>query len=240
VAVTSFAIPEGAVGYWQERLESYGVSLNEPTERFDETVLVFLDPDGLQLELVTDVGGQMRTTWKGGPVPSSYAIRGFHGVTLWEGNCDPAVRLLQDTLGFHLIAEDGARSRFAADSDDPGALVDIVHRPYGEVGLVGAGTVHHVAWRTPDEATQLAWQQRIGDLGYRVTQVMDRRYFRSIYFREPGGVLFEIATDPPGFTRDEPVAQLGHHLKLPPWLEPRRAEIEEILPSLRWPEVQIS
>ncbi len=231
-AITSFSIPEGAMGYWQERLKSHGVSFGELRRRFDEEALVFVDPDGLQLELVTHSEAQARGAWEAGPVPAAYAIRGFHSVTLWESAYERTAALLTETLGFQLIGEQDQRFRFAAASDDPGNLVDVIHRPDGNPGWGGAGTVHHVAWRTRDDEEQLAWQQDIADLGLGVTSVKDRQYFRSIYFREPGGVLFEIATDPPGFTLDESPAQLGQGLKLPPWLEPRRTQIEQTLPKL--------
>jgi glyoxalase family protein len=232
-AVTSFSIPEGAIAYWKKRLEGHGVSFGQPRGRFDEEALVLLDPDGLQLELVAHAGAQAHMPWDGGPIPAAYAIRGFHSVTLWEQDYERTAALLTDTLGFRLAQELGQRFRFAAASGGPGALVDVIHRPQENPGWGGAGTVHHVAWRTPDDAEQLAWQQEISERGLRVTPVMDRQYFHSIYFREPGGVLFEIATDPPGFTLDETPEQLGRQLKLPPWLEPRRAEIEHALPQLR-------
>jgi glyoxalase family protein len=191
------------------------------------------------LELVAH-SAQARTHWQGGPVPSTYAIRGFNSVTLWEQDYARTAALLTETLGFHLVAENGRLFRFGAPSDGPGTLVDVLHRPDGSPGWGGAGTVHHVAWRTRDDEEQLAWQQEIADLGLRVSPVMDRQYFHSIYFREPGGVLFEIATDPPGFTLDESPEQLGQHLKLPPWLEPRRVEIEETLPPLQRLEEPVS
>lgn len=238
VAVTSFSIPEGTPGYWGERLKEHGVSVGELNRRFDEEVLTFLDPDGMQLELVTHPGATAHAPWGGGPIPPEYAIRGFHSVALWARDHERTAELLRDTFGFRLLNEAGPRFRFQAASQGPGGLVDVIHRPNGEPGWGGAGTVHHVAWRTPDDAEQLAWQREISGLGLRVTPVMDRQYFHSIYFREPGGVLFEIATDPPGFTLDEPRARMGHALKLPPWLEPQRAEIEGMLPDLHLPEVQ--
>jgi glyoxalase family protein len=240
VAVTSFSIPEGTIGYWQERLGRYGITIGQTAQRFDEEALSFVDPDGLHLQLVTQPDAHSWTPWEGGPVPSAYAIRGFHSVTLWEHDYERTAELLTTALGFRLIEEQGQRLRFAAASDDPGTVVDVVHRPDEAPGLGGAGTVHHVAWRTRDDEEQLAWRREIAELGLRVTPVMDRQYFHSIYFREPGGVLFEIATDPPGFSLDEAPEELGQHLKLPPWLESRRAEIEELLPELRLWREQVS
>jgi glyoxalase family protein len=238
VAVTSFSIPDGAIGYWEERLKRNGVTVGQRTHRFDEQALAFVDPDGLQLELVSHADVETNAHWKGGPVPLPYAVRGFHCVTLWEKNHSDTAKLLTDTLGFRLVQQDEQRYRFQATSDGPGAVVDVLHRPDGERGWGGAGTIHHVAWRTYDDAQQLSWQQKIRGQGVNVTPVRDRQYFNSIYFREPGGVLFEIATDPPGFTLDEPVQELGRRLRLPSWLEPRRAEIEGSLPELSLPQAQ--
>ncbi len=237
VSVTSFSIPEGAVGYWQERLGRLGIFVGEPSRRFDEEALVFLDPDGMQLELVAEAGVESRRPWAGGPVPPEAAIRGFHSVTLWEENLEHTAALLTGVLGFRLVQSAGSRSRFEAASSEPGSILDIIHRPDQGTGWGGAGTVHHVAWRTADDQTQQAWRQEIASLGFHVSPVMDRQYFHSIYFREPGGVLFEIATDPPGFTWDEAPDRLGTGLKLPSWLETQRVQIEQILPDLSLPEV---
>ncbi len=239
VSVTSFSIPERGVGYWQDRLKRCGVSTGEPSTRFDEEALVFLDPDGMQLELVANAGAQAQEGWEEGSVPSEQAIRGFHSVTLWEEDHEDTASLLSGTLGFRLLQESGTRFRLGAAIDGPGRLVDIIRRPNGGVGIGGAGTVHHVAWRTTNRDEQMAWREEIARLRFRITAVMDRQYFQSVYFREPGGVLFEIATDPPGFTLDERPEELGTGLKLPPWLEPRRGHIEEMLPKLRLPEKSV-
>jgi glyoxalase family protein len=236
VAVNSFSIPEGATGYWQNRLKRLGISVGEPTQRFDEEVLVLRDPDGLGLELVAHAGARAHQAWEGGPVPLEYAIRGYHSVTLWEENLESTAALLTEALDFRFLRAAGDRSRFEAGADGPGTLVDIVHRPGNGSGWGGAGTTHHVAWRTADDQEQQAWRREIANLGFHVSPVMDRQYFHSIYFREPGGVLFEIATDPPGFTWDEPPEELGMGLKLPPWLESERARIEGILPTLALPQ----
>jgi len=239
VATVSFSIPQGAMGYWQAQLKRHGVATGQPKSRFDEEALAFSDPDGLLLELVAHPAAESHAPWQEGPLPAARAIRGLHSVTLWSSH-ERTAALLAETLGFRPLPDAAGRSRFAATPDGPGALVDVIHRPDGEPGSGGAGTVHHVAWRTPDGAQQLAWRQTIGEQGLHVTPVMDRRYFHSIYFREPGGVLFEIATDPPGFTLDEPQAQLGTQLKLPPWLESRRAGIEQRLPPLDLPGKRVA
>lgn len=225
--VTAFSVPEGSLGFWTERLSRLGVAFEEPKPRFEEEVLTLLDPDGLRLELVARAGDGRRA-WEGGPVPAEHAVRGFDGVTLTEWNLDVTQEVLAGTLGFRRVGEERERVRFAAGD----SRVDVLASPSAARGHISAGTVHHVAFRAADEADQLAWREAVVESDLYVTPVLDRQYFRSIYFREPGGVLFEIATDPPGFTRDEPVASLGSGLKLPPWLEPSRPQIEAVLPPI--------
>jgi glyoxalase family protein len=229
--VTSFSVPQGSLGYWTERLERQGVLFESPRERFDEEVMTLFDPDGLQLELVARAGDP-RAPWEGGPVPAEHAVRGFEGTTLTEWNPEITSELLTGTLGFRPVAQSGDRFRFEVGAGGPGTRVDVVAAPAAGRGRISAGTVHHVAWRVSDGAEQEAWRQKIAEDGLYVTPILDRQYFRSIYFREPGGVLFEIATDPPGFTWDEPVESLGSGLKLPPWLEPERQRIESVLPPV--------
>jgi glyoxalase family protein len=229
--VTAFSVPEGSLGYWTERLRRMDVAFDDPKPRLGEEVLTVLDPDGLKLELVARAGDD-RQGWRGGPVPADKAIRGFDGVTLTEWNLDVTQKVLADTMGFRRVGEEGNRMRFEVGPGGAGTRVDVLASPSAARGHVSAGTVHHVAFRAADEADQLAWREAIDDSGLYVTPVLDREYFHSIYFREPGGVLFEIATDPPGFTRDETVENLGSGLKLPPWLEPNRERIEASLPPL--------
>ena len=229
--VTSFSVPEGSLGYWTERLSRLGVTSDGTRRRFEEEVLTLLDPDGLRLELVAR-GGDERSGWAGGPVPEEHAVRGFDGVTLTEWNLDGTENVLAGTLGFRRVGEEGDRVRFEAGSGGGGTRVDVLASPAAARGHVSAGTVHHVAFRAADDADQLAWREAVAGSGLYVTPVLDREYFHSIYFREPGGVLFEIATDPPGFTRDEPVESLGSALKLPPWLEASRSRIEAALPPI--------
>jgi glyoxalase family protein len=162
-------------------------------------------------------------------------VRGFHHVTLSTQSRERTAERMTGTLEFRPVDEEGGRYRFEAGEGGPGNLVDVLAGDDDPRGRMGVGTVHHVAFRVPDEESQLAVRERVASLGYDVTPVLDRQYFRSIYFREPGGVLFEIATDPPGFAVDEDPSELGTHLKLPPWLEPRRDRLEEALPPLRLP-----
>ena len=229
--VTAFSVPEGSLGYWTERLRRLEVAFDDPQPRLGEEVLTVLDPDGLKLELVARAGDD-RQGWRGGAVPADKAIRGFDGVTLTEWNLDVTERVLAGTMGFRRMGEEGSRVRFEVGPGGAGTRVDVLASPSAKRGHVSAGTVHHVAFRAADEADQLAWREAIDGSGLYVTPVLDREYFRSIYFREPGGVLFEIATDPPGFTRDETVESLGSGLKLPPWLEPSRERIEAALPPV--------
>ncbi len=232
----SFSVPIDSLDYWTERLAQRGVAYEEPIARLDEQVLTFLDPDGLQLELVAHPDAASLDAWQTGPVPPEHAIRGFHSVTLSEADHEDTASLLTETMGLRQVAQANDRIRYQAASAGPGARVDVIRTPRPVLGRVAVGSVHHVAWRTPTDDEQLAWRAEIAARGLNVTPVLDRQYFHSIYFREPGGVLFEIATDPPGFAIDEPREQLGAHLKLPPWLEPMRAQIERDLPVLRLPQ----
>lgn len=234
VSVTSFSVPQSSFPYWQNHLKEHGVQTDSST-RFEEPVLSFTDGDGLWLELIGSAMLDERPAWSGGPVPQEHAIRGFHSATLSEEGYERTAQLLTETMGFRLLQEEGNRFRYAAGDGGPGATVDVVCQPGAPRGSMGAGTVHHIAWRAKDDAEQLAWRAELVRQGLNVSPVMDRQYFHSIYYREPGGILFEIATDPPGFTWDESPETLGTHLKLPPWLESYRSRIEGALPPLRLP-----
>lgn len=235
VTVTSFWIPETSVDYWIDRLAAEAIPFDGPSTRFDETVIAFRDPDGLVLELVARPGGKLRAPWKEGPVPTEHAIVGFAGATFSLADHVPTARLLTETMGFRPVGQEGSRFRFQVGEGPDAAMIDLLSEPDGEPGRVGIGTVHHIAWRALTGDDQLAWQRVLTQAGFHVTPVQDRNYFESVYFRERGGVLFEIATDPPGFTRDETPEELGSGLKLPPWLEPHREQIERSLPDIRLP-----
>ncbi len=200
-------------------------------------MLTLLDPDGLVLELVAHAGVEKRSPWKDGPIPQEHAIMGFHGVTINVEGYERTASLLTQVLGFRYVNEAGNRFRYEVGPGGSGALIDVLCLPYGTMGRIAVGTVHHVAWRVAKEEEQKFLREEIAEIGFNVTPVINRNYFHSIYFREPGGVLFEIATDPPGFTVDESVEKLGTKLQLPPWLEPNRAKIEQILPPLRLPKL---
>lgn len=226
----AYAVRPGSAAYWRDRLEAHGVVAGEGQTRFGAAVLPFRDPDGMLIELVESDAPSTIRHWAAGPVPAEHALRGFHSVTLWLGEIEPTAALLTDHLGYTLVGREGDRTRLAGASGDVGLYVDLVHRPGQPAARFGAGSIHHIAFRTVDDAEQLEYMSSLRAAGFGVSPVRDRQYFHSIYFRSPGGVLFEIATDAPGFLYDEPVEALGQALRLPPWLEPRRDEIEEMLP----------
>ncbi|MEU1897629.1 ring-cleaving dioxygenase [Nocardiopsis dassonvillei] len=231
---TTFSVPEGSLGWWARHLASLDVEATRPAERGEEDVLSLRDPDGLVIELAASADHHDTDPWDGGEVPPEHAIRGIRAVTLTEQDVEGTVQMLGEQLGFHLADESGGRTRFHtnASGQGVGTIVDVVADPRAPRGLVAAGTVHHVAYRAPDGPVQEAWRQRLEADGVGVTEVRDRCYFTSIYFREPGGVLLEIATDGPGFDYDEPLLELGRSLRLPPWLEPDREQIAAHLPAL--------
>jgi catechol 2,3-dioxygenase-like lactoylglutathione lyase family enzyme len=232
VNVTSLAVPPGALGWWMDRLKELRVSYSLPVSRFGEEALGFQDSDGLQLELVAT--HDTRPAWKGGGIPEEYAIRGIHGVTAHEEGYEATAELLTKTLLFTPAGQEGNRFRYKAGAE-PG-FIDLLCTPDGPRSRGGAGTMHHIAWRVAGDAEQAGWRHTVAAAGMNVSPVLDRQYFHSIYFREPGGVLFEIATDSPGFATDEPAAQLGQALKLPSWLEGAREQIEAGLEPITVPQ----
>ncbi|MEM6283023.1 MAG: ring-cleaving dioxygenase [Chloroflexota bacterium] len=234
-AATGYTIPTGAVEYWRERLNHFGVLVKDDETRFGDAVLSFVDPDGMGLELIANDEKGSIDFWDNGPVPQDMALRGFHSVTLWVGTKEPTAKILTEVMGYEEVGTEGNRSRYKGASDDIGLYIDIVERPGHGQGTTGAGTVHHIAFRTVDDSEQEEYRQKIAKAGYNVTTVRDRQYFHSIYFREPNGVLFEVATDAPGFSYDEPVEELGTNLKLPDWYEPQREMIEARLPKFNIP-----
>jgi glyoxalase family protein len=234
ITTTSFAIPEGSTGYWLERLMQHRVATHGPFRRFDEQVVRFQDPDGLVCELVSRPS-ETTTNVRNGTVEQTQAIIGFSGVTLASRQPERTAEVLTDLLGFRHMGESDRINRFVAGTSMLGSIVDLVVDAEGTQGTEGPGTVHHVAFRTRDDAEQLEWREQLIAAGMHVTEVRDRSYFKSIYFREPGGILFEIATDPPGFTIDEPLDELATGIRLPPWYEDRRGEIEPGLKSIQLP-----
>jgi glyoxalase family protein len=247
VVATSFLIPENAIEFWIDRFRHEGIGFTNPSTRFggEEQVITFYDPDGLELELVAHKSAKHRSNniWKNGSTPSKYAIRGFYSVTLAVEGYERTASVLTKQLGFQPTREEGSRFRFEmmrngnSDNEGPGSIVDVLCLPYSPPGFMGVGTVHHVAWRTPTDKQQIALRREILKHGLNATPVIDRIYFHSVYFREPGGVLFEVATNPPGFAIDEKLEELGNHLMLPPWLEPDRKSLEKLLPKVNLPSL---
>ena len=227
----AYAVPEGSLDFWIKRFEEFNVIYNKVAEKFGEKYLTFLDPDGLKLELTVPAIQDNRKPWITEAVNESVATRGFHNITLTLSKSDKTAGILTDVFGYKLQEQAINRYRFVTDAVQTAGIVDIVevaeHR-----GHVAGGTVHHVAFRVPDDATQLMYHDKLVSMGLHPTEVIDRNYFHSVYFREPGGVLFEIATENPGFTVDESINDLGKNLKLPLQYEPERNEIEKILPVL--------
>ncbi len=230
---TAFAIPPHSFDYWAKRLSERGIGRDAPTDRFGERVLAFADPDGMRFVLVASKRAEGLPGWSNGEVPAEHAIRGFHGITLVLGATGRTAEVLTGAFGFQPSGREGNRERFHAPDGALGAVVDLRAGPGTPAGSQGAGAIHHVAFRAADDAAQAAMVATLAGRGLRTTDQIDRCYFRSVYFREPGGVLFEIATERPGFTLDEPKQTLGSAIKLPPWFEPRRAEIVAALPPLK-------
>jgi glyoxalase family protein len=233
VQETVFQAPEGSIGYWTHRFVEQGVPHDSPAKRFGEATIAFKDPDGTRLALCGVKGVEAKPAWSAGGVPPEHAIRGFHGVSLLLAEAGPTAAILTDVFGFAAGGSEALTQRYVAKGVDAGGIVDV--RTAGEflAARQGAGSVHHIAFRAADDAEQAAMVRKlVQDHGLRTTEQKDRNYFRSVYFREPGRVLFEIATDPPGFAVDEPIESLGQALKLPRFLEGQRTEIEAALPKL--------
>jgi glyoxalase family protein len=232
VYATAFSVSAKSLRFWEARLLANNVHPNEAITRFGEQVLAFTDPDGLILELVATNEADARPAWTHPEIPVEHAIRGFHGITIAVIDAARTQGLLTGTMGYRVAQTTDNRTRLTVADGGPGTYVDLLVDRSIPRGLPGGGTVHHVAFRTPNDATQLTAQEALANLGFHVSPVMDRNYFHSIYYREPEGVLFEIATDSPGFAVDEPVESLGTTLKLPEQYESQRASIEAALPKL--------
>jgi glyoxalase family protein len=240
-SAVAWAVPAGSLDAWEARLRQAGVRVGERTVRFGEELLTLQDPDGMVIELVAMADAPNVVAWPGGPVPAEMELRGFHSTTLQVRDAAASAALLREHFGWSEAGREGNRTRYvapetsaaAAGAPLPGRIVDLVETPSLPPGRMGRGTIHHVAFRTPDDATQSGWRAQLVADGFGVTPMRDRQYFHSIYFSEPNGVLYEIATEPPGFSWDEPVESLGQSLKLPPWLEPQRERIEQALVPLK-------
>ncbi len=226
VTLTAFSVPLSSIDFWEQRLSGYSLPVERST-RFAETVLTFPDPDGMRIEIVGHADAQTPNPSRFAAIPAEHALRGFYGVTLYLRAAEETTKIL-NLMGFTKRTEEGTRQRFAAEGSALGNHIDLLIHPEGNHGHMGAGTVHHIAFRVEDDADQLEWRDTIGQ-HLDMTPVQDRTYFHSVYFREPGGVLFELATNPPGFDFDEPIESLGEALRIPPWLEKHRDIIEKRL-----------
>jgi glyoxalase family protein len=224
ITMTSFSVPAGSLAAWKQRFQSRGIAVRDEEPRFNEESIAVTDPSGLNFELIA-TRRDTRAPWTAGGVDDTLAIRGLHSVTMTIAQPAETIAFMQQHLGWRVAGEIKGRTRMAVNGDEPGKTIDVVHAPDAPPARNGLGTVHHVAMAIGSDEEQLDMRERLG-AGARVTEVRDRQYFKSIYFREPGGVLFEVATLAPGFDVDEPLAALGRDLKLPPWEEPHRPMIE--------------
>ena len=239
----ALAVPRSSLAFWATRLERYGAAVGEREIRFGDEVLTFHDPHGLRVALVASASAERRpfTPWEKSPVPVERQIRGLDGARLWLQNLAPTEALLAEPMGMTRIGEEGGWIRWGIDdggSAASGTRLELAHRPDTPRGMWGTGAIHHLAWRVDDEAHELALRAAIERTGAHPTPVIDRFWFKSVYFKEPGGVLFELATEGPGFAVDEAPDKLGETLVLPPWLEPQRATIEQALPALTSPRAR--
>lgn len=231
ISTISFSVLSSALPYWQERLKNNGVIYTEPFKRFEDDVILLYDHDGFELEIIGSPH-EKREGWSNGDIPEEHSIRGFHSALFTEENKHATEELLVKHLGFRMIKKEERRTRYESGTGGPGSYVDILELPDANRGRMGKGIVHHIAYRIKDDESQIELRTYLMRHGYAVSDVRDRNYFHSIYFYEPGGILFEGATDPPGFTIDESLEELGTHLKLPEWYEKDRDEIELALPKL--------
>jgi glyoxalase family protein len=234
-----FAVPAGALDYWQKRLAKNNVESGKIETRFGEKVLPFKDPHGLQLALVETNDERQFVAWNESAVPPEYQLRGMHAVRLWERDRKPTEILLTQVMGFKPIGVENGWHRYGVEGGASGKIVELKELPNERRGQWGTGGVHHVALRMNDSAEEMTLRDAIAQTGLWPSEQIDRFWFKSVYFKEPGGALFELATDGPGFARDEKLAHLGEQLILPPWLEPQRAAIEAVLPRLEMPRIKV-
>ncbi|MEP6932221.1 MAG: ring-cleaving dioxygenase [Flavobacterium sp.] len=221
-----YSVPKGSLDFWQQRFDKYNVIYNKPAEKFGEKYLTFLDPDGLKLELIESKTEDSRKAWETEEVKADVATKGFHNITLTLNSIKATAAILTDIFGYKLIDQDVNRYRYATDAVENAAIVDLVELAEEKRGHVANGSVHHVAFRVQNDEILMHFREKIEAYGLSITPQIDRQYFHSLYFREPGGVLFEIATENPGFTVDEKLEELGLNLKLPAQYESDRAAIE--------------
>lgn len=231
----SLAVRDGSLDYWAERLHRYGVATGEAERRRGARVLPFIDPHGMAVALTETGDSRASTPWEQSPVPVERQILGLHSVRMWQRELSLTADFLTGVMGFESIDDEDGWVGYALGGGGSGRYLELRETPQTGRGQWGVGGIHHVAWRVPDDATELAARERIANAHRRPTEVIDRFWFKSVYFLEPGGVLFELATDGPGFAVDEDPAALGGKLVLPPWLEDQRPQIEASLPTLVLP-----
>ncbi|MGH7594740.1 MAG: ring-cleaving dioxygenase [bacterium] len=239
VVEVPFAVPQGSLKYWRERFDKMGVKYGAVETRFDETTLPFKDPHGLQLALVETNDSREFVPWEKSAVPLDHQLRGMHTVRLWARRLPPTAEVLTECMGFSLLGTENGWSRYSVDGGGSGKFIEVKELPQENRGRWGTGAVHHVAWRMKDSEEEMVMREILFNDGLFPTEQIDRFWFKSVYFREPGEVLFELATDGPGFDRDENMERLGEQLILPPWLEPHRAQIEAALPRLEMPRTAV-
>ncbi|MGV3686938.1 MAG: ring-cleaving dioxygenase [Daejeonella sp.] len=232
VTEIGYSVPQNSLDFWLKRFEEHNVVYNKVSEKFGEQYLTFLDPDGLKFELITSKNDDQRLPWETEQISADHALKGFHNVTITTNKMDATARVLTDIFGYKLLESHVNRHRFLTDAIETANIVDLVEAPGESVGHVAAGSVHHVAFRVKDDKVLMAFRDKVVAAGLSITEKIDRNYFYSLYFREPGGVLFEIATDNPGFAIDESVEELGSDLKLPAQYESHREDISKRLASL--------
>lgn len=233
INAVAWHVPTSSLDYWMARLSSKGISFDGTATRFGRPVVTFLDPDGMKIDLVFSDEPPPVQPWHRGPVPEEHQLRTFHGVSMSVNDTAPSLALLTNIMKFRAVGTESARQRYAVGEGPDTAYMDLIVDPALGRSRQSAGSVHHIAWRVPDDAAQISWRERLLAAGVNVTDIVDRQYFHSIYYREPGGVLFEIATDPPGMNVDEDWEMLGQKLQLPPWYEPHRDRIQAGLPALQ-------
>ncbi len=235
ISHVAFAVPSSSQDFWINHLSKNGIKFDGPSKKFNDDVITFLDPDGMAIDLIFSDKQQLKFPWEKSSVPVQHAIRSFYGVTMNLAVLDPSVKVLKNILGSRSALQSENRFRFLIGEGSDEAAIDIVVDPKAPHAHQSAGSVHHIAWRVKDFPAHEEWREAVAQSGLYPTEIIDRFYFHSIYFREPGGVLYEIATDNPGFTVDESLEELGTHLTLPPWYESHRAKIEQALPPITIP-----
>jgi len=226
ISIVSFSVPSASLNYWIDRFAKLAIEFDVSSKKFGYDYITLFDPDGMKIEIVADPNADMIEGWDNGDLPKEHSIRKFFGATFNLNKATETEKLLSQIMGMSFIKSENNIKRYSSGKDESLCFVDIIENENGNYAVSSAGSVHHIAWRTANDEEQINWRNKFLQAGYHPTEVVDRNYFHSIYFREPGGILFEIATDQPGFMVDETFESLGTELKLPPWYESKRKTIE--------------